>query len=99
MADNCLDELIYWLEDTDDPKATYNYYSSDNCLIAHFREDYLEIDHTRDHLHTFEGCGYDPKDAYDFVVGRRPWTYGEALFRARALQSGNLKRREVKLRD
>jgi hypothetical protein len=72
--------LIAWLE-TQNPEGKYNWWRQDSCLIAHYADavgaDYYE-------LHSYF---FATTKVLDNVAYPEPWTFGEALARARKIKA------------
>ncbi len=77
-----LDGLIKWLK-MQHPKGGYNFHSAGTCLLDQYIKYATGKSGYSGHLH-FKICGGD--DQYMKIAGEKPWTFGAALKRAKAVR-------------
>ena len=74
-----VDAIIAWLETAVErfgPDQTYVWQDPTYCLVGHY---------LRDHGSQWGDAIYSDLPDYDYIAGKKPWTYGKALERAKVL--------------
>ena len=86
-----LDNLIAWLE-TKDPTMEYSFYFPDSCLVGQWART---VDASAFNIVTEGSYVYkvneERRNLFSFhpIVCPKPWTFGAALERAKALRDGS----------
>ncbi len=85
VAEPSLAGLVAWLEGQD-PKATYNWFACDECLVGQYMRQYRRTNETAGdaykRFHDIAGDGLLDERLVDIHL-LRPYTLGAALHRAR----------------